>query len=200
MQRKKTDELSFRQGSKESFKSRLLTLIGNRSVRAAAIDWGLPYSTLNNYLTKETDPSFKAMLMVAEAEEISLDWLATGDDCSILRPKDKEEKREDSSVLRHTWNMVFDALNPEDINKLLKLIHRKGVEGLLTMTQTTQARQDVEDVIDGLDIRPTLRQAIKVALAGDEATDKEILRRISKDEEDWETEGSAVQGVNKNAG
>ncbi|CDL79520.1 hypothetical protein [Xenorhabdus cabanillasii] len=200
MQRKKTDKLSFQQDSKESFKSRLLTLIGNRSVRAAATDWGLPYSTLNNYLTKETDPSFKAMQMVAEAEEVSLDWLATGNNRSILRPENKEERREDNTVLRHTWNMVFDALNPRDINKLLRVIHRKGVEGVLSMTQTTQVRQDVEDVIDGLDIRPTLKQAIRVALAGDEATDQEILRRISKHEGDLEPETDIVQAVNKNAG
>ncbi|MEQ1966300.1 hypothetical protein ABLA30_04450 [Xenorhabdus nematophila] len=200
MQRKKTDELSFRQGTKESIKSRLLTLIGNRSVRAAATDWGLPYSTLNNYLTKETDPSFKAMQMVANAEGISLDWLATGGNCSILRPEKEEAKREDDDILRHTWNMVFDALNSDDINKLLKLIHRRGVEGLLTMTQTPQEILDIEDVINSLPIRDTLKQAIRVALPGDEAMDKEILRRISKNEGDVEPETGIVQAVNKNAG
>ncbi|QPN37564.1 hypothetical protein I5080_22235 [Salmonella enterica] len=42
---------------KDSFKERLHLLVGNRSLRAAAKAWDLPYSTLNNYFEKGTIPS-----------------------------------------------------------------------------------------------------------------------------------------------
>ncbi|WP_350304588.1 hypothetical protein [Photorhabdus viridis] len=40
-------------------------------------------------------------------------------------------------------------------------------------------KQDIEELIDKLKIRSNLKQAIKVALDGNESTDKEILRYIT---------------------
>lgn len=72
--------------------------------------------------------------------------------------------------------MVFDSLDDSDATALIRAIHRKGVEGLLLAAQESL---DAEDAIDKLQIRATLKQAIKMALAGDESTDQEILRRLS---------------------
>ena len=44
----KANEIAFDEGRKESFIKRLKSLVGNRSIRAAAKDWGLSFSTLNN--------------------------------------------------------------------------------------------------------------------------------------------------------
>ncbi len=104
-------------------------------------------------------------------ENVSVEWLATG--------KAVDNKQEtyslDADATRSAWLMVLDSLNNKDVTALIRAIHRKGIEGLLSAAQEPL---DIEDSIDKLQIRPTLKQAIKIALAGDESTDKEILRRI----------------------
>nr|WP_241391011.1 hypothetical protein [Serratia proteamaculans]ULG15534.1 transcriptional regulator [Serratia proteamaculans] len=172
MKGKKQEGVSFQQDEKESFKERLRTLIGSRSVRAAARDWGLSFSTLNNYLTKDTDPALSTIQCIANKEQVSLDWLANG--------ATKEDKPVPSMVIPDTntqaiWNSILNAMDEEDAASLIKLIHRKGVEGLLSAAQEPL---NAEEAIDKLQIRPTLKQAIKMALAGDESTDQEILRRL----------------------
>lgn len=79
MKNKKASDASFSDEEKEGFISRLLQLVGQRNIRTAAKDWGLPYSTLNNYINKGTSPSLKYMQIVANKENVSLDWLANGD-------------------------------------------------------------------------------------------------------------------------
>ncbi|CDH05022.1 putative Similar to regulatory protein of Escherichia coli O157:H7 [Xenorhabdus bovienii str. oregonense] len=200
----KSEQVSFPSKGKETFKDRLKVLIGERSVRAAAKDWGLSVSTLNNYLNRGTEPTLGVINTISSIEDISIDWLANGTKEVAYVVQDTIEPNSvdtpELTQLKQAWNMVFDALEPKEANDLLKYIHRNGVVGVLNKGQSKVFQLTVEDAIDSLPIRATLKQAIKVALAGDEAMDKEILCRISKDEEDWETEGSAVQGVNKNAG
>ncbi|WP_053014273.1 MULTISPECIES: hypothetical protein [Xenorhabdus] len=201
MNGKKIAEVSFVEPTKESIAGRLKQLIGDRSVRAAAKDWGLSFSTLNNYLTRGTEPSLNVALKISQVERVSVEWIAAGTS-EITNRKDSlsfmEQKKDEQ--LSTAWQYVFESLSAKDINELLRLIHRKGVEGLLTMTQTPQAIHDVEDAINSLPIRDTLKQAIRVALPGNEAMDKEILRRISNDEGSVEPETGIVQAVNKNAG
>lgn len=60
------DAFSFVDRGKESFRERLVKLIGNRSVRTAASDWGIPPSTLNNYIHKGTEPSFKIACLISD--------------------------------------------------------------------------------------------------------------------------------------
>ncbi|WP_242689348.1 XRE family transcriptional regulator [Photorhabdus cinerea] len=201
MNGKKIAEVSFVEPTKESIAGRLKQLIGDRSIRAAAKDWGLSFSTLNNYLTRGTEPSLNVALKISQVEQVSVEWIAAGTS-EITSRKDSlsfmEQKKDEQ--LSTAWQYVFESLSAKDINELLRLIHRKGVEGLLTMTQTPQVKQDVEDAINSLPIRDTLKQAIRIALPGDEAMDKEILRRISNDERSVEPETGIVQAVNKNAG
>ncbi|SQD03496.1 repressor protein [Escherichia coli] len=61
MDKLKGKSLSLPEVTKESIPERLRELIGKRSVRAAAKDWGLSFSTLNNYLTRGTEPSLSVL-------------------------------------------------------------------------------------------------------------------------------------------
>ncbi|MGL9772952.1 MAG: hypothetical protein ACR5LG_00725 [Sodalis sp. (in: enterobacteria)] len=62
--------------------ARLKQLTGNRSVRAAATEWGLSFSTLHNYLTRGTEPSFTVVQGIVYKKHVSLDWLAFGSSCT----------------------------------------------------------------------------------------------------------------------
>ncbi|MBJ3693618.1 hypothetical protein JGC73_25500, partial [Salmonella enterica subsp. enterica serovar Typhimurium] len=69
---RKANEFAFDEERKENFIKRLKALVGTRSVRAAAKDWGLSFSTLNNYLSRGTEPSFIAMQAIAAKEHVTL--------------------------------------------------------------------------------------------------------------------------------
>lgn len=168
----KQEDVSILRDEKESFKERLRTLIGDRSVRAAARDWGLSFSTLNNYLTKDTDPALSTVQLIAYKEQVSLDWLVNG---SVKEVKQLPSMTMPDTNTQAVWFSILNAMDEKDAASLIKLIHRKGVEGLLNAAQEPL---DAEEAIDKLQIRPTLKQAIKMALAGDESTDQEILRRL----------------------
>ena len=197
MKSKLNPEVSFADDEKESFKKRLQHLIGNRSVRAAARDWGLSVSTLNNYLTKGTEPALKVVQVVAKKEHVSLDWLANGIESGVQAPPPPTatQSMQSENHLRNMWLMVLDSLDEPDALALIKAIHRKGVEGLLS---TTAEQEDAEEIIDKMQIRPTLKQAIKMALAGDESTDQEILRRLGLAEHSPST--GAVTEANQEQG
>ncbi len=72
--------------------------------------------------------------------------------------------------------MILESIDTTDAEALIRAIHRKGVEGLLNKESNTT----IEDMIDSLNIRATLKQAIKEAAKGDETLDQEILRRIEE--------------------
>lgn len=115
---------------KNSFKERLRQLVGDRSLRSAAKAWGLPYSTLNNYFEKNTIPSLYIALNISKIERVSLEWLAAGDGV-----KEDLASYNSGKVVNHdtkmAWQLMFDMLEPEEVNALLRLIHRKGVEHIL---------------------------------------------------------------------
>lgn len=67
----RSPDFAFVVDGKESFKSRLQHLIGTRSVRAAAKDWGVPVSTINNYLQKNTLSVAWASLEAGEQEQLA---------------------------------------------------------------------------------------------------------------------------------
>jgi transcriptional regulator with XRE-family HTH domain len=207
----KTEKLSFlskgKETEKETFKDRLKLLIGKRSVRAAAKDWELSVSTLNNYLNRGTEPTLSVINTISSIENISIDWLANGTReaaipvaMGIVESVSTDISKQELTQLKQAWDMVFDSIEPNEASELLKYIHRNGVVGILNRRQKQTLQDAIEDTIDSLPIRDTLKQAIKVALPGNEALDKEILRRISKHERDLESEGGIGQVVNKNAG
>jgi len=154
-------------------------LIGERSVRAAANDWGIPFSTLNNYLTKDTDPALSNVQSIAYMEQVSLDWLVNGSSGRVSKPSHEAASSNETSTspLQPIWLSMLDAMSNDDALALVRLVHRKGIERLLALTEDNS---DVVSSIENLRIRPTLKQAIKMALAGDERMDKEILHRLEQ--------------------
>lgn len=142
---RKENKFAFDEGRKESFIQRLKQVIGVRSVRAAAKDWGLSFSTLNNYITRGTEPSFIAMQAIAHAEGISLDWLAFGtgdsnvhqDEVSAeadtpLKSAPKDEGRE---LLRTAWTTAFEFMGKTEAETLLRIIISGGARGLIKLAE-----------------------------------------------------------------
>lgn len=178
MNGKNNDAVSLNATFKETLKDRLEALIGKRSVRAAAKDWGMSVSTLNNYLKRGTEPALNVINHIAKIEHVSLDWLANG--C-----KQEETDSDNSSTiyaqtstspLKDKWLMILESIDNADAEALIRAIHRKGIDGLLNK----ESQSAIEDTIDSLGIRSTLKQAIKEAIKGDESLDQEILRRIEE--------------------
>lgn len=133
----KESDVSFEAGNKESFRERLARLLKGRSVNAVAKSWGIPKSTINNYLHKGTEPALKVVVAIAEAEKVDLRWLATGlhEDSigSICRPSEQEIH----DPLRIVWNMIYDSMERRDTEALIKLIHNTGAKGVIAASSTT---------------------------------------------------------------
>lgn len=142
----KTNEFAFDGGSKESFRERLKMLIGERSIRAAARCWGLSFSTLNNYLNKGTEPSFTAIRSIAYKEQISLDWLAFGSDDELsnnLKTRSGKTGIDDNDgKLMTAWLMVLDSLDAQEAQAILRIIHRKGIEGVISACMKTDTANE----------------------------------------------------------
>lgn len=182
-----------------SIKERILLLIGNRSRRSAAKDWGMSVSTLTNFLDHGIQPTYEFISRIAQREKLSSDWLITG------RINTVERAYPDSVDKEQLMSMIIEplhALTTDELEDLHWLITRKGVEFILELLdESNQAffalsdkekkdklrglqikditrQEQMVAVIDAMPIRSTLKQAFKVALAGNEDTDREILRRI----------------------
>jgi len=133
----KESELSFESDGKESFKQRLRELIGSRSVRSVARAWGLSFSTLNNYLNRGTDPSLSAVKSIAKAEGVSIDWLASGENRTQMNSIEIRATKgigeiNSSDKLSSAWLMVLESIEPHEAFSLIKLIHRKGIERVIS--------------------------------------------------------------------
>ncbi|WP_233268233.1 helix-turn-helix domain-containing protein [Pantoea sp. BAV 3049] len=154
MEYRKENKFAFDEARKESFIGRLKQLIGSRSVRASAKEWGLSFSTLNNYITRGTEPSFVAMQAIAHAERVSLDWLAFGTGDAKMNHGGAIEADENQSTqttpalpLRDRWVAVFDSLETKDIEALLKLIYSRGVLGVISLAGVAN---DLDQMLVGL--------------------------------------------------
>lgn len=196
MNSKNNEIVSFQNDSKETFKDRLKTLIGERSVRGAAKDWGLSVSTLNNYLNRGTEPTLSVLETISSVENVSIDWLVKG----IQMPKVLIQQKHQKDESRKTWMMIYDSLSNDEANNIMKFIHRYGVLNAFKTNQMNHIElNNVSEVIDSLEIRPTLKQAIKLAIAGDESIDREILRRI-EEKKDTDVSGELNQDDHSKAG
>lgn len=133
--KKKENEFAFHANSKENFRDRLEILIGDRSIRAAAAAWSLPTSTINNYLNKGTEPALKVVMQIANAEGVSLEWLATGLDKA--HSATNSPKTPPLDPMRDMWGLIFDTIGRQEAEKLIRAIHQLGVQGILTAIDST---------------------------------------------------------------
>lgn len=140
MSNEKKGSLSLPDDSKENFSDRLEQLIGQRSIRAAAKDWGLSFSTLNNYLKKGTEPSLKVAQSIAAAEGVSLEWLARGENKQLaLREPEATYDTGKAEVNRMAWNSIHDSLLDHELQILIKTIHRRGIYTMLSIADDENA-------------------------------------------------------------
>lgn len=97
----------FSPDGKESIQDRIKQLIGARSLRKAASDWGLPYSTINNYFEKGTTPGLNVVATIAKVENIPLEWLVYG---KIVYDLNKEKNRGQTEDLSYVDTGIVDAI------------------------------------------------------------------------------------------
>ncbi|WP_072091973.1 helix-turn-helix domain-containing protein [Trabulsiella odontotermitis] len=157
---RKENKFAFDEARKESFTARLKQLIGNRSVRAAAKEWGLSFSTLNNYITRGTEPSFVAMQAIASTEGVSLDWLAFGFESNkhhhcklesmeeplITKAQTISSENQQSPLIKnstatpadgdyHWFKVIWDSLEQHERHGLSQLLGRKGADVLTLLLE-----------------------------------------------------------------
>lgn len=194
MSERKERELDIDGVGKESISDRLRKLIGERSVRAAAADWGLSFSTLNNYLTRGTEPSLNVAIKIANVERISVEWLATGQDgavsasAGIIAPTL-------SDPAEYLWKAVYDSLNNDEREALIKLIHRKGIEGILSMSASV-----LERGVNQQNLTPQMQQVIELVATCDDAQLREILQGVADLKSATLPGSESVSQVSKKAG
>lgn len=105
---------------------------------------------------------------------------------------DNDSKSELSSV----WNMLFNIMTTEQVNQLIKIITTKGIDGILESNNNI-CEHNLDRALNILKIRPTLQQVIRLALAGDESIDREILRRI-EEKKNTDVSGQVSQNESRN--
>ncbi|MGL9773630.1 MAG: hypothetical protein ACR5LG_06030 [Sodalis sp. (in: enterobacteria)] len=136
----KTSNFAFDMDGKENFVARLKQLIGNRSARAAATEWGLSFSTLHNYLTRGTEPSYTVVQSITYKEHVSLDWLAFSLLCTQKEVASTSEIlsiNEESLIedpLEATWHMIYKSLNKKDLEALIMPAFARRAKGVLALS------------------------------------------------------------------
>jgi DNA-binding phage protein len=128
----KESDFAIQTGGKESIQDRLKELFAGRTLRKVAMDWGLPYSTLNNYFTKGAKPGLDVVESVCNIENISIEWLVAGK--GEKRPSESPPSQTANS-LRAAWLLAFEYMNKSDVESLLRIILSGGARGLIRLAQ-----------------------------------------------------------------
>ncbi|EDA3542528.1 helix-turn-helix domain-containing protein [Salmonella enterica subsp. enterica serovar Napoli] len=173
-------------GTINRFGERLKVAMKGMSNAELARRSGMSETTIRKYLQGKIYPALDSLAIVADACGVSLTWLATGEQeqkqkagDTIIRDDTKQKFDMDTEVLIHLLN----RLKKEERDLVFNFISREGVNNLVrlaAMNTSTISPDAVESIIDVLPLRPVLKNAIKIGLAGSEATDQEILRFIER--------------------
>lgn len=195
MTERKTSELDIDGVGKTSIADRLRELIGGRSVRQAANDWGLSFSTLNNYLTRGTEPSLNVAIKIANVERVSVEWIATGNDGPVASASVLASSNASVSNGEYLWKAVYDSLSSDEREALIKLIHRKGIEGILSMGGNVVERSASQQALS-----PQMKQIIELVETCDDAQLREILQSVADLKSAALPGSESVTQVSKKAG
>lgn len=173
-------------GTINRFGERLKVAMKGMSNAELARRSGMSETTIRKYLQGKIYPALDSLAIVADACGVSLTWLATGEQeqkqkagDTIIRDDTKQKFDMDTEVVIHLLN----RLKKEERDLVFNFISREGVNNLVrlaAMNTSTISPDAVESIIDVLPLRPVLKNAIKIGLAGSEATDQEILRFIER--------------------
>lgn len=133
--------MPFEEAPKDTFAQRLRLLIGNRTVRAAAGRWGIPYSTLHNYLTRGNEPPIGLAIKIADMENVSVRWLAGVDQNRDTYIEKETQNRTDivmdevQNPVWITWEAISKSLNVNDLSMLIDLFLQVGTRGIATISK-----------------------------------------------------------------
>lgn len=141
MANRKGTDVPFEPELKETFAQRLRLLIGDKTVRAAAVRWGIPYSTLHNYLTRGNEPSINLAIRIADMENVSVRWLAGIDQNRDFNVGEKTQNRTDDIEKKEanpawtTWEAISRSLNSNDLSMVVELFLQVGIRGISMMSK-----------------------------------------------------------------
>ncbi|EFE7550139.1 TPA: helix-turn-helix transcriptional regulator [Escherichia coli] len=161
------------------FGERLEKAMGGLNKSEIARRSGLSEASVRKYLRGDSYPTIDSAARVADACGVSLMWLLTGeqpqgDDSNNYENTEPKFDCDDDSVALIVSLLGF--VSSKDRKALAIAASEIGVKGILNRLATS-VETDIETVIRNLNIRDSLKEAICVALAGNEETDKEILQR-----------------------
>lgn len=161
------------------FGERLEKAMGGLNKSEIARRSGLSEASVRKYLRGDSYPTIDSAARVADACGVSLMWLLTGeqpqgDDSNNYENIEQKFDCNDDSVALIVSLLGF--VSSKDRKALAIAASEIGVKGILNRLATS-VETDIETVIRNLNIRDSLKEAICVALAGNEETDKEILQR-----------------------
>lgn len=125
------NEFAIQQPGKESIQDRLRQLFKGRTLRRVAQDWGLPYSTLNNYFTKGAKPGLDVVETICNVEQVSLEWLITGkgEQPSLIASEPEADR------LRTAWNVAYEYMNKTEADELLRILLSGGARRLIQLAR-----------------------------------------------------------------
>lgn len=126
----KESKFAFDEEGKESIQGRLRQLFRGRNLRRVATEWGLPYSTLNNYFTKGAKPGLDVVENICNVENVSLEWLITG-------KQDMKSSPQSSKVdeLRSAWSLAFEFMDKHEAETILRILLSGGARGLIRLAE-----------------------------------------------------------------
>lgn len=190
------DERTFSFDGIVRFSERLRIAMKGISNHALARKSGLSEASIRKYVKGDSYPTIDNAAKVADACGVSLTWLLTGQECILNGehehlPNDIANNSTQNSVSTHITNndaqnglqIMIASLPPEDTQALFLTLCQIGINGVLERLRATNEEHrtpeaDLESVIRSLNTRESFKEAMCMALAGDEETDREILRGI----------------------
>ncbi|EAX0015460.1 hypothetical protein LXS77_001776 [Salmonella enterica] len=142
----KVPERSFLEQGKEPVIERIFKLVARYPSRSeAARTWGLNVNTMQNYYKRRHQqpaplPRKQQLKKIAECEDVSMEWLLTGEGVApeITKAKKRSlvQKKQEQRSLSHDKKGVqtilgaWEALSEKEQELLTKLLLRKGGEFL----------------------------------------------------------------------
>ncbi|NUH52693.1 helix-turn-helix transcriptional regulator [Citrobacter portucalensis] len=164
------------------FAERLEKAMGTLNKSEIARRSGLSEASVRKYLRGDSYPTIDSAARVADACGVSLTWLLTGEQEQNHGTRNDTEFVEKYDSQENAIELIVSLLgfvSSEDRNALATAASEIGIKGILSrLQQSATVEQDTESVIRSLNTRESFKEAMCMALAGDEETDREILRGI----------------------
>lgn len=140
---------------------------------------GLSETTIRKYIQGKIYPGIDSAALVAHACGVSIEWLLTG---KSDKPDYSHGLAEEIKPQQHDeLDLILQRMREEERLHLLDAFYNIGIKGVLQQLKQPQMQsEDAEEAIRALPIRESLKDAVCMALAGNEETDREILRGIER--------------------